>query len=110
MAALKNTWLKYVRNHRPWLEVYLKQRGGKTPDDRRRPDAGLILGVVTMAAPQFLDMLPTFCKLSQGNPDAIMDALDVNFDPCKELAKPVAQSPESATPSEEQLVTNSTPV
>ncbi|MEN9214034.1 MAG: DUF5331 domain-containing protein [Gloeomargarita sp. DG02_4_bins_56] len=97
-AALKNTWLKYVRNHRPGLEVYLQQRGGKTSDHGRRPDAGLVLGVVTMAAPQLLEMLPTFFKLSQGNPDAMIDALDLNFHPCKELAKPRAQLPEGTTP------------
>ncbi|WP_448380363.1 DUF5331 domain-containing protein [Gloeomargarita sp.] len=94
-ATLRNSWLEYVRNHRPWLEVYLRQRGFKTPDNGRRPDAGLILGVITMAAPQLLDILPTFFKLSQGNPDAIIDALDLNFDPFKELQKPVAQLPES---------------
>ncbi len=112
-GTLRNTWLEYVRNHRPWLEVYLKQRGFKTPDNGRRPDAGLILGVVTMAAPQLLDMLPTFFKLSQGNPDAIIDALDLNFDPFKELAKPVAQLPESTAPQEEtpedQPTADSTP-
>ncbi|MCS7225904.1 MAG: DUF5331 domain-containing protein [Gloeomargarita sp. SKYB31] len=109
--VLRHAWLEYVRNQRPWLEMYLKQQGFKTPDNGRRPDAGLILGVMTMTAPQLLEVLPIFFKLSQGNPDAIIEALDLNFDPFKELAKPVVgQLPESTTPTAQSDSANGTPL
>lgn len=79
--SLKHQWLTYYRDNRPWLTrlgVWVDCAG------KRRPSSGFILGVLSSLDPQLPQMLPLIVDLSN-NPDRIVMALGLNFNPDEEL-------------------------
>lgn len=79
--ALKVKWLLYYRQNRPWLT---KIRIWGTYEGKRRPSSSFILATLTNLEPQLIEMLPFIVSLSN-NPDQIVVALGLNFNPEEEL-------------------------
>jgi outer membrane biosynthesis protein TonB len=80
--TLKVRWLEYYRENRSWL----KRLGvWVNCDGKRRPSSSFILATLSTLEPQLLQMLPLIVDLSS-NPDRIVLALGLNFNPDDEIA------------------------
>ncbi|HEY9626320.1 MAG TPA: DUF5331 domain-containing protein [Coleofasciculaceae cyanobacterium] len=79
--SLKVQWLDYYRENRVWLTrlgVWVNCEGN------RRPSSSFILATLSVLEPQLTQMLPLVVDLSS-NPDRIVMALGLNFNPDEEL-------------------------
>jgi hypothetical protein len=79
--TLKAQWLTYYRENRDWLTrlgVWV------TCEGERRPSSSFILGTLSILEPQLIQLLPLIVDLSS-NPDRIVIALGLNFNPDEEL-------------------------
>ncbi len=79
--SLRVKWLLYYRQNRQWL-VRLRIWG--TYDGQRRPSSSFILATLSNLEPQLTQILPFIVDLSN-NPDQIVAALGLNFNPDAEL-------------------------
>lgn len=81
-TSLKQKWLEFFQVNRYWVARHMELEYVATPDGGRRPSSHLILGVVSTLEPQLTQLLEPFTKL---NPDinALVDVLELNFDPEK---------------------------
>jgi len=79
--SLKARWLNYYRENRPWLT---KLAVWVDCDGQRRPSSGFIIGTLTTLEPQLMQLLPLIVDLNN-NPDRIVVALGLNFNPDDEL-------------------------
>lgn len=79
--SLKIKWLLYYQKNRPWL-VQLQVWG--TYDGQRRPSSSFILAILANLEPELTQLLPLIVALSN-NPDQIVAALGLNFNPDEEL-------------------------
>ncbi len=92
--SLKAKWLNYYRDNRLWLTrlgVWVDCGG------QRRPSSGFILATLSTLEPQLINMLPLIVDLSH-NPDRIVMALGLNFNPDDELK--LLEATEGAKPVE----------
>jgi hypothetical protein len=80
--SLKFKWLQYYRENRHWME---KMQIWATFEEERRPLSSFILATVTVMEPELIDMLPLLAELNS-DPDAMVAALGLNFNPETELA------------------------
>ena len=79
--SAKNQWLSYYEENRQWLArlgVWVNC------DGQRRPSSSFILATLSVLEPQLTQMLPLIVDLSS-NPDRIVMALGLNFNPDAEL-------------------------
>jgi hypothetical protein len=79
--SLKDQWLTYYRDNREWLTrvgVWV------TCEGERRPSSSFILATLSVLEPQLTQLLPLIVDLSS-NPDRIVIALGLNFNPDDEL-------------------------
>jgi hypothetical protein len=79
--ALKAKWLGYYHENRSWLiriGIWVNCEG------QRRPSSSFILGTLSTLEPQLIQLLPLIVDLSS-NPDRIVIALGLNFNPDTEL-------------------------
>ncbi|MBE9053458.1 hypothetical protein IQ243_24230 [Nostocales cyanobacterium LEGE 11386] len=79
--SLKMKWLGYYKQNRPWL---VKIRVWGTYNGLRRPSSGFILATLSVLEPQLDEILPFLLDLND-NPDKIVAALGLNFNPDEEL-------------------------
>jgi len=79
--SLKMKWLGYYKQNRPWL---VKMRVWGNYNGLRRPSSGFILATLSVLEPEFEQMLAFMTDLNN-NPDAIVTALGLNFNPDEEL-------------------------
>jgi Family of unknown function (DUF5331) len=79
--SLKVKWLTYYQKNRPWV---VRMRLWGTYDGQRRPASSFILGVLSTIEPQLTETFPFILDLSK-NPDRIIAALGLNFNPDAEL-------------------------
>ena len=79
--ALKVKWLLYYRQNRPWLT---KLRIWGTFAGKRRPSSSFILATAINLEPQLLEILPFIVSLSS-NPDQVIVALGLDFNPEEEM-------------------------
>lgn len=79
--SLKQKWLSYYEQNSSWL---VKMRVWATYDGLRRPSSGFILATLSVLEPQFDEILNFIMELSN-NPDKIVAALGLNFNPDEEL-------------------------
>ncbi|MBD2470041.1 DUF5331 domain-containing protein [Nostoc sp. FACHB-145] len=79
--SLKMKWLNYYKQNRPWL---VKMRVWATYNGLRRPSSGFILATLSVLEPEF-DQVLAFMMDLNNNPDAIVTALGLNFNPDEEL-------------------------
>jgi hypothetical protein len=84
-TSLKQKWLQFYQVNRSWLTQHMEEEFVKTPDGGKRPPSYLILGVANALEPQLGGLMLPFYKLNR-NVDALIDALDLNFDPDQMLA------------------------
>ena len=79
--SLKVKWLDYYRENRSWLTrvgVWVSCEG------QRRPSSSFILATMSVLEPQFTQLLPLIVDLTS-NPDRIVIAIGLNFNPDEEL-------------------------
>lgn len=79
--SLKLKWLSYYRDNRPWLTrlgVWVNV------DGHRRPSSSFILATLSVLEPQLTQMFPLIVDLSH-NPDRVVTALGLDFNPDEEL-------------------------
>jgi|GEM_PF-397401 hypothetical protein len=81
--SLKTLWLSYYRTHRDWL---VKLGVWVNCEGQRRPSSSFILATLAMLEPDLLQLLPLIVDLSS-NPDRIVIALGLNFNPDEALEK-----------------------
>ena len=79
--SVKAKWLAYYQQNRSWL-VQLQVWG--TDEGQRRPASSFILATVSSLEPELTELLPFMLSLSN-DPDQIVFALGLNFDPDEEL-------------------------
>ncbi|MBE9201386.1 MULTISPECIES: DUF5331 domain-containing protein [unclassified Nodularia (in: cyanobacteria)] len=79
--SLKIKWLSYYEQNRSWL---VKMRVWGTYNGLRRPSSGFILATLSVLEPQF-DQIISFILDLNNNPDQIVVALGLNFNPDQEL-------------------------
>ncbi|WP_017654228.1 DUF5331 domain-containing protein [Fortiea contorta] len=79
--SLKIKWLNYYQQNRVWL---VKLRIWRNYGGLRRPSSGFILATLSVLEPQFDEILAFILDLSN-NPDQIVAALGLNFNPDEEL-------------------------
>ncbi len=95
--SLKHKWLNYYAENRYWiarLQVWVNC------DGKRRPSSGFILATLSVLEPQLNHLLPLIVDLSS-NPDRIIAALGLNFNPDEYLEKlQKSQSKTSSVDSE----------
>ena len=79
--SLKDKWLTYYRDNRPWLTrlaVWVNCNG------QRRPSSSFILATLSVLEPELTVMLPLVVELNS-SPDRIVIALGLNFNPDRAL-------------------------
>jgi hypothetical protein len=79
--SVRDKWLSYYEENRQWLSrlgVWVNC------DGQRRPSSGFILATLSVLEPQLTHLLPLIVDLSS-NPDRIILALGLNFNPDEEL-------------------------
>ncbi|MEB3218094.1 MAG: DUF5331 domain-containing protein [Nostocales cyanobacterium 94392] len=79
--SLKIKWVKYYHQNRPWLA---KMRIWGTYNGYRRPSSGFILATLSVLEPQLDEIFPFILELNN-NPDQIIAALGLNFNPDEQL-------------------------
>ncbi|WP_373526207.1 DUF5331 domain-containing protein [Nostoc sp.] len=79
--SLKQKWLIYYEQNISWL---VKMRIWGTYDSLRRPLSGFILATLSVLEPQFDEILAFMLDLNN-DPDKIVAALGLNFNPDQEL-------------------------
>ncbi|MDZ8258281.1 DUF5331 domain-containing protein [Nostoc sp. ChiQUE01b] len=79
--SLKQKWLIYYKQNISWL---VKMRIWATYDGLRRPLSGFILATLSVLEPQFDEILSFMLDLNN-DPDKIVAALGLNFNPDEEL-------------------------
>jgi hypothetical protein len=79
--SLKVKWLLYYQQNRHWL---VQLRVWDTYQEQRRPLSSFILATVSNLEPEITELLPFIMALNS-NPDEIVAALGLNFDPDQEL-------------------------
>ncbi|MBD2102704.1 DUF5331 domain-containing protein [Leptolyngbya sp. FACHB-261] len=80
---VKAKWLAYYQDNRSWIT---KLQIWSTYDGQRRPSSGFILAVVGSLEPHLAQSLPIVVQFSN-NPDRIVSALGLNFNPDVELQR-----------------------
>ena len=75
--SIKQRWLSYYADNRPWIT---RLRIWVDCDGQRRPSSSFILATLSILEPQLNQLLPLIVDLSS-NPDRIVVALGLNFNP-----------------------------
>lgn len=85
-ATLKDKWLDYYEVNKDWILNIMNtnQSSIKSCDGGYRPNAWLILGVITCTEEPLADFMLPFSEL-QSDPGKIIQVLGLDFDPNKEL-------------------------
>jgi hypothetical protein len=89
-ASLKTLWLDYYRSNRAWINrlgIWVTCEGD------RRPSSSFILATLAILEPKLHEILPLIVDLSS-NPDRIVLALGLNFNPDQAL-KEIAEAENS---------------
>ncbi|MFE4106901.1 DUF5331 domain-containing protein [Almyronema epifaneia] len=79
--TLRQKWLDYYRENRSWL---VRLGVWVTCQGQRRPSSSFILATLAILEPQLSQLLPLVVDLSS-NPDRIVAALGLNFNPDEAL-------------------------
>lgn len=81
--SVKEKWLSYYEENREWLS---RMGVWVNCDGQRRPSSGFILAALSVLEPRLTQLLPLVVDLSS-NPDRIVMALGLNFNPEEHLAE-----------------------
>jgi Family of unknown function (DUF5331) len=101
--------LAYYESNREWIArmgIWMDY------DGQRRPSSSFILAALSVLEPQLTQMFPFIVELS-ANPDRIVKALGLNFDPEKQLqirrAQAAAIAAQKSGPADLPMATNTGP-
>lgn len=86
--SVREKWLGYYEENRQWLSrlgVWVNC------DGQRRPSSGFILAALSVLEPRLAQLLPLVVDLSS-NPDRIVMALGLNFNPEEQLNQLTTQN------------------
>ncbi len=97
--SLKQKWLSYYEQNSSWL---VKMRVWATYDGLRRPSSGFILATLSVLEPQFDEILAFMLDLNN-NPDKIVAALGLNFNPDRELGFIKSENQVESEPLQDKL-------
>ncbi|MDZ8027428.1 MAG: DUF5331 domain-containing protein [Nostoc sp. DedQUE01] len=97
--SLKQKWLSYYEQNSSWL---VKMRVWATYDGLRRPSSGFILATLSVLEPQFDEILAFILDLNN-NPDKIIAALGLNFNPDEELRLIKSENQVESQPLQDKL-------
>lgn len=103
--SLKIKWLIYYEQNRSWL---VKMRVWDTYDGLRRPSSGYILATLSVLEPQF-EQIVSFIVDLNNNPDRIIAALGLNFNPDEELGLPQSEQSLAINQIEDEAQNQPTP-
>jgi hypothetical protein len=98
--SLKLKWLGYCEENRPWL---VKMKIWRSYDGVRRPSSGYILATLSVLEPQLKQILPFILDLNN-NPDQIVAALGLHFNPDEELRLLKSERSLTKTQAKNQIV------
>ncbi|WP_413174628.1 DUF5331 domain-containing protein [Anabaena azotica] len=98
--SLKLKWLSYCEENRPWL---VKMKIWRSYDGVRRPSSGYILATLSVLEPQLKQILPFILDLNN-NPDQIVAALGLHFNPDEELRLLKLERSSTETQAKNQIV------
>jgi hypothetical protein len=105
--SVKEKWLSYYRDNRQWLA---RMAVWGTYKGQRRPSSSFILATLSLLEPQLPLLFPIIVDLSN-DPDRIVAALGLNFNPETELTLLVAQQKQEVIQSQEvKLLPTHTPL
>lgn len=79
--SLKEKWLDYYQENRSWL---IRLGVWVNCDGQRRPSSSFILATLSILEPRLTHLFPLIVDLSN-NPDRVVAALGLNFNPDAEL-------------------------
>ncbi|MBD2251444.1 DUF5331 domain-containing protein [Nostoc parmelioides] len=99
--SLKMKWLSYYEQNRFWL---VKMKVWATYNGLRRPSSGFILATLSVLEPQFEQTLAFIMELNN-NPDEIVAALGLNFNPDIELRKNESHTNQEKQQTESKAIT-----
>ena len=108
-TSLKQKWLQFFQVNRSWLALQMDMESVSTPDGGRRPPSYLILGVANALEPQLAELMLPFTKLNQ-DVDALIDAVELHFDPDLMLGNPSHAAANLEEPRYESLEFDAAPV
>ena len=95
-TALKQKWLQYYQLNHAWLALQMELESVNTPDGGRRPPSYLILGILNALEPKLAQLMLPFAKLNPDS-DALIEVLELNFDPEVALGnRPATKQPAAA--------------
>jgi hypothetical protein len=78
--SLKQKWLQFFQANREWITLQMTIESIYTPDGGKRPSSYLILGVINALEPKLAQLMFPFAKLNP-DADALIEVLDLHFDP-----------------------------
>jgi hypothetical protein len=80
--SLKEKWLEYYKANSAWIKFAMTKNGNFQKGGR--PSSMLILGVITSLEPDLISIMSCLCQLNS-DPDLLIKALGLDFDPDEEL-------------------------
>jgi hypothetical protein len=104
--SLKVQWLNYYREHRDWL---IRIGVWVTCEGKRRPSSSFILATLSVLEPKLIELLPLIVDLSS-NPDRIVIALGLNFNPDEELETLDHQQTQSSSNGQMRMLPGRSPI
>ena len=107
-TSLKQKWLQFFQVNRSWLALQMDMQSVSTPDGGRRPPSYLILGVANALEPQLAELMLPFTKLNP-DVDALIDAVELHFDPDLMLGNRSHAAANLEEPRYESLESNAAP-
>ncbi len=96
--SLKLKWLNYYEQNRSWL---IKIKIWDNYDGHRRPTSSFILAIISVLEPQLEQIFPFILELSN-DPDKMIAALGLNFNPEEELRLLQFHNHETKNPGDEE--------
>ncbi len=104
MASLKQKWLQFFQENRSWLTLQMEVESVYTPDGGKRPSSYLILGAVNALEPELGQLMLPFSQLNPAA-DALIEVLELNFDPNLMLGNRFNLQEESLGMSDDEVAT-----
>lgn len=101
-TSLKQKWLQFFQDNRSWIALQMEVEAVFTPDGGKRPSSYFILGVINALEPELGQLMLPFSQLNP-DADALIEVLELNFDPETALGKSLNRSSESPEISDAQV-------
>lgn len=101
--SLKEKWLEYYKANYVWIKLAMSKNGSFQKGGR--PSSMLILGVITSLEPDLISIMSCLCQLNS-DPDLLIKALGLDFDPDQELEEDEDEEDEESEENNDQNYEN----